>query len=88
MILLGMYVSLTTILMTKILKKNIDLAQMKNPQKSQFTPFLLGFEDFCIDVRKWIRWQIFLRWDRSLKSFAYANLYVNMKSQKVLDHSV
>ena len=88
MILLGVYVSPTTILMKKILKKIIDLAQMKNPENSQFPPFLLGFEDFCIDEQKWIRRQIFSRWDRSLNSFAYANLYVNMKSQKVSDHSV
>merc|ERR1711923_451146 len=74
MILLGMYVSLTTILMTKILKKIIDLAQMKNPEKSPFPPFLLGFEDFCIGEQKCIRRQIFLKQDRSLKSFAYANL--------------
>ena len=88
MILLGMYVSLTTILMTKILKKIIDLAQMKNPENSQFPPFLLGFEDFCIDEQKWIRREIFSRWDKSLNSFAYANSYVNMKNQKVSDHSV
>ena len=30
----------------------IDLAQMKNPENSQFPPFLLGFEDFCIDEQK------------------------------------
>ena len=88
MILLGMYVSQTTILVKKIVNKIIDLAQMKNPENSQFPPFLLRFEDFCIDEQKWIRQQIFSRWDRSLNSFAYANLYVNMKSQKVLDHSV
>ena len=88
MIFLGMYVSPTTILMTKILKKMIDLAQMKNSEKLQFSPFLLRFDDFCIGEQKQIRRQIFLRQDRSLKSFAYANLYVNMKSQKVSDHSV
>ena len=82
------YVSLTTILMKKILKEIIDSAQLKNPENSQFPPFLLGFEDFCIDEQKWIRWQIFSRWDRSLNSFEYANLYVNMKSQKVSDYSV
>ena len=32
MILLGMYVSPKTILITKILEKNIDLAKMKNPE--------------------------------------------------------
>ena len=88
MILLGMYVSQTTILVEKILNKIIDLAQMKNPENSQFPPSLLGFEDFGSDEQKWIRRQIFSRWDRSLNSFAYANLYVNMKSQKVSDHSV
>ena len=70
MILLGMYVSQTTLLMTKIWKKSIVLAQMKNPKKSQFPPFLLGFEDFCIGEQKCIRRQIFLRRDRILKSFA------------------
>ena len=88
MIFLGMYVFPTTSLMTKILKKINDLAQMKNPGKSQFSQFFLIFEDFCIGEQKLIRRQIFLRRDRSLKSFAYANLYVNMKSQKVSDHSV
>ena len=52
MISLGMYVSPTTIMMKKILKKMIDLAQMKNPENSQFPPFLLGFEDFCINEQK------------------------------------
>ena len=88
MILLGMYVSPTTLLMTKILEKINDLPQMKNPEKLQFPPFLLGFDDFCIGEQKCIRRQIFLKQDRSLKSFAYANLYVNMKSQKVSDHTV
>ena len=72
----------------KFWKKIIDLAQMKNPENLQFPPFLLGFEDFCIDEQKWIRWQIFSRWDRSLNYFAYANLYVIMKSQKVSGNSV
>ena len=49
MTLLGVYVSPTTILMKKILKKIIDFAQMNNPENSQFHPFLLGFEDFFID---------------------------------------
>ena len=68
--------------------KNIDLAQMKNRGKSQVSPFLLKLDDFCIGGQKWIRRQIFFRRDRGLKFFAYANLYVYIKSQKVSDHIV
>ena len=37
MILLGIYASRTSILMTKALKKSFDLAKMKNPENLQFS---------------------------------------------------
>ena len=39
MVLFGMYMSPETTLMTEFLKKNIDLARMKNPEKLHFSPF-------------------------------------------------